>query len=248
MSATNTAVAVQISQRGLSSKQMLSSASGTLKANAAALGGVRPGESRGGFQFVSMNGNTGVLGFGRDSKGIPSDQQFAIPADGMKQGWTFWEKGRPEEETRVFVSAFQKFPEKPDDRPMSGEIKVKGRERDGWARVYQLSMVGIEAGPLKDLNFVWEQSSKGFTDLWADIAMAIADNYEKRNGESELLHPVVTFSIRSYEHKVYDKTIYTPQFELLGWTDGIAVEYLSNTGSGAAPAPETGEAGDALWD
>lgn len=238
MTQTN-AVAMQIAQRGLSSKQMLSSGAGTLKANAEALGGVAPGQARGGFQYVTMNGNTGVLGFGRDGHGIPEDQVFAAPVDGMKHGWVFWEKSRPEDDSRIMVSAFDKFPEKPDDRPMSGDIKIKGRERDGWSKVYQLTMVGVEGGPLKGVNFVWEQSSKGFTDVWADIAMAIADNYEARGRESELVHPVLSFHVRSYEHKTYDKTIYTPAFKLLGWTDGVTIERLSTPAEAADSAAAT---------
>lgn len=226
---------MQINKTGLQTKTMLASAAGTLKQNAAALGGVAPGQSRGGVQFVSFNGNTGQLTFGRDQKAIPFDQVFALPVDGMRHGWCFWENKKPEDETRATVSAFLPFPSKPDDRPETGGYPDKKKERDGWSKVYQFRVVGIEGGLLDGIDFVWEQSSKGFSDMWADLAMAISENYEITGGESDFLHPVVTFGERHYEHKVYDRTVYTPIFNLLGWTDGETVNRIE--------APVTADAG-----
>jgi hypothetical protein len=235
---TNAALAL-IGESSSTVKNYLASGAGHLELNARAAGGVDPGQNRGGFSFISFSGNDGILGFGRDKTAVPEGQEFALSVAGFKTGWSYWAGGTSEEETKVSVSAFEAAPAKPDDRPEVGAFaNVKGRERDGWAKTLSISLVGV-GGQLDKLDFVWEGSAKtkGYADMWGDLALLVSNRYKELTSQgttgltSELLHPVVSFHVRSYLNKAYKKTIYVPMYKLVGWTDGFTVAPVSAVSS-----------------
>lgn len=200
----------------------LSAGATSLKQNATAAGGVAPGQQRGGKQYAKFDGNTGSLTFGRNNMPVPEDQKFCIPVGGLFHGWIYWANKKPERDTEVMVSAFDAFPEKPDGRPTSGSLP-KPREREGWTQTYVVTMFGFE-DEMNDIEMELPGGSLGVQQFWGDAAMAMHAQYE--SGEQEFIHPIVKIVIGDYLHKEFNRTVYKPVFELLGWTNFSEVRML----------------------
>jgi hypothetical protein len=193
-----------------------------------------------GSQFASFSGNTGALTYGKANAAIPADQVFIIPATSLQHGWLYWASKKPEKDTEVFVNAATSFPPKPDDRLEVGGY-AKPRERDGWQRTWQLSMTGYQ-GLLDGISIEWPGTANGYQQFWSTIVTEfVARVRNMKPGDSAAaVHPVIKIGIGNYWNDTYEKTVYFPTAEFVGWTDGMTI--LPHTTATLALATET--AGD----
>lgn len=181
--------------------------------NASALGGMPPGVSRG-TTYLSFNGTTGEFTLGRNNDPLPEDQQFVAPVSDYTHGWKYWDNRKVTDTT--IVSAFEDFPAKPDNRP-----EQSNNSRTGWAREFGMSLSAV-GGPLDGRVLQFTGSSKGFSDMWADLLAAVSANFVTNPDAKEkgCVHPLFTMFADSYIHPEYDRRVFVPRVNLIGFTNG----------------------------
>ena len=178
-----------------------------------------------GTQFIKFDGNTGAFTFGKNNEALDPAQVFIIPIVTLKQGWIYWASQKPEKDTQVFDFANRPFPKKPDNRPETGHYaNVKGKERDGWQRSWEVEMTGYE-GELEGIGLTFPGTSTAYQHFWSAIRDAFIEHMEKGHygNNPAAVNPMLTIAVGDYFHKGFNRTIFFLTPEIIGWTDGFEI-------------------------
>lgn len=179
--------------------------------------GEAPKRHDGGSVYAALDGNTGILTFGRNKSEIPAGSRFVVTIEPCLHGWRDWQTGKVVREMMVPILEAGR-PTPPQGEPKCGDLP-KPRERDGWTETVTLKMSGLDgdlAGIILTLDCS-NQSSRGAAD---ELLAEIIDMMGTPEGEEGLFNPVIELAVDSYENKTYRRRVYFPVFKITGWTDG----------------------------
>jgi hypothetical protein len=162
--------------------------------------------------FLKMD-KSGIWSFGAEENVIEADAEVYIDPRGFVHGWQCWADteipGVQAELLGTLVSPMtQPVPAKPEDVPENG------RE---WASLLGVSLL------TDGHKLTYTTTSVGGLNAVAKLAEAIAIQYRK---DKASFIPVVSLGTESYKHKKYGK-IYTPVFNITGWTDELPEEAMA---------------------
>lgn len=171
------------------------------------------------LSFISFDGNTGRITFGRDKQDLPDGQEWVAPAEMFYHGCTYWESKRPNNETRKRVNILDNpiCPQPPEGEPMQGTLP-KPRERDGWAMESGMRLTGV-GGEFAGVEMEFGGSSQGISNAVMDLWGAVLTQADTAAGAQNYMNPIFTFGSDSYFNKSYDREIHVPMLTLTGWAD-----------------------------
>ncbi|MBY0395318.1 MAG: hypothetical protein K2X91_02465 [Thermoleophilia bacterium] len=172
---------------------------------------------------------------GQDGREIEEGKRLVANMDELMVGWVKWEDGKPADmRMGRIVEGFQ-----PVGRASLGDTDKEeweqddnGQPRDPWQATNYL----ILKDPDGEQLYTFATSSKGGLGAIGKLCGAYGKAMRQRPDQ----FPVIALGIDSYRHpnKAYGK-IYTPKFEIVGWTGKSA--FAEALAAEAAEAAERAE-------
>ena len=189
--------------------------------------GEAPKERMSGKVFLSLDGNTGGLTYGRDKTPLDEDQKFVAPLAAQMHGLMYWEGGvvRNEKMLPVIEGPIPVFPE---GELVAGTL-APPRNRDGWTQVVSLQLSGI-GGDLDQLVAQLDLSNMSKLGAGQSFLGQIFAQLETEDGGKGFFNPVLRLGVDSYRNKTHSRDVYFPVFDIEGWTDGETIIAAADTG------------------
>jgi hypothetical protein len=165
------------------------------------------GATSGNDQYAGMD-RYGTHYYGADRTEILDDDRWMVNLAGIQHGYTAWgsaehgTKGQNVGEVMVPLS---------QPSPLESELPdVKGN----WSKCVAIQMVCVD-GDDKGVQILWKTNSYGGRKAYTDLMLAVHGRMEEDTAE---VFPIIHLKSSYYMHKEYGKT-FTPEFEIVGWSD-----------------------------
>ena len=162
-----------------------------------------------------------------DNTVVKDGTEYIAHIDKLLRGYVKFKDGKVVDRILGRVADGFKLPKKdelPDRDPANWEKDEDGELRDPWSEQWYLPLISVTSGVL----VTYVTGTKGGIGAIADLCQIYG--HTPRNG----LLPIIALHTRSYRHKRYNKTIKTPDLQIVGW-DGSATTQAATIPVQAAP-------------
>jgi hypothetical protein len=167
--------------------------------------------------FIQVNGNTGEITRGSNKVPVGATEHFRANLHGAQEGWVKLVKGQPEERRLgLIVEGFE-----PPERWELGDMEkhLWDKNQDPWKPSCYL--------PLRD-NAGALCCFSSMNVSGCDALSKLLEVYMRPGADRGGKCPVIRITTTSYFNKTYNRDVFKPLFEIVGW------EYWD----GQTPMPE----------
>lgn len=180
---------------------------GALKSNLANVRGAIP--TTGGNPFLRM-GKDGTWVYGADDTEVSDDQVWAVNVLDIRHGWIAWKEREQDSKdpARVLGERMVLM-----SQPKPEEHSLPHVEEGKWTNQIDIPLKGV-GGEDADIEVNFKTNSVGGLNEAGRLVDAIMKQLDIN---PEKFVPLVKLTNDHYKHKVYGK-IYTPVFDIVGWT------------------------------